>query len=214
MYFNSETEVPVWLSSGNSIEGMNHRFLDSSLDERGSFTEIFYDTWETGIQPRQWSVVKSKARVLRGMHIHLKHDEYICVLQGRACIGLYDLRKESRTYRSHALIEVGGETPAFISFPRGILHGWYFYEPSIHVQAISNTFDEYGDTDNWGCFFADPGLGIPWPDPNPVLSDRAQHFPVLEELETILAGYQAEKSSGSGPSDELIRYADTSVVKV
>ena len=148
------------------------------------------------------------------MHLHLEHDEYICVLQGRVYIGLYDLRRESKTHRSHALVEVDGDSPAFITFPRGLLHGWYFHEPSIHVQAISNTFEEYGDKDNWGCFFADTSLGIPWPDPSPILSDRAKHFPALKELEEILDAYKAAKQLGYAPNEELIRHADTAVTNV
>jgi dTDP-4-dehydrorhamnose 3,5-epimerase len=214
MYSDATSEKPRWLTSGVLIDGVNHRFLDAKRDKRGSFTEIFYDTWETGIHPRQWGVVNSNAGVLRGMHLHLEHNEYICVLQGRACIGLYDLRRESKTYRSHALIDVDGDCPAYITFPRGILHGWYFHKPSIHVQAISNTFDEYGDKDNWGCSFADPNLGIPWPNPNPILSDRATHFPSLRELEGILDAYQVAKESGHTPSEGLTRYADTAVTNI
>lgn len=200
--------------SGVVIDGMRHRFLDVDEDSRGSFTEIYYDTWDTAVSPRQWSIVKSRAGALRGMHVHLQHDEYICVTYGKACIGLYDLRRNSNTYGAHALIEADGDAPAFITFPRGILHGWYFYEPSTHVQAVSNTFEEYGSYDNWGCYFADPALDIPWPDLNPILSERARHFPGLEELIGILDLYHSEQAPGSPPKRDLLRWADTSVAKV
>lgn len=202
------------LVSGTIIDGVKHRILEVNEDVRGSFTEIFSDMWDTSVDPRQWSIVKSRAKALRGMHIHLEHDEYICVTQGRACIGLYDPRRHSRTYGSHALIEASGDSPAFITFPRGILHGWYFYEPSMHVQAISNTFEEYGTSDNWGCYFADPALGIPWPNMNPFLSERACNFPGLEELMEILDTYLGRKNQGNPSERDLLKWADTSVTKV
>ena len=146
------------------------------------------------------------------MHLHLRHDEYICVLQGHACIGLYDTRPASPSHRCHALIECRGESPAFVTFPSGVLHGWYFHEASVHIQAISNTFDKYGRDDNWGCYFGDPELGIPWPDPDPVLSDRARHFPRLGRLEATLAAFRAAQQRGDAPDGELLAYADTSVV--
>lgn len=208
------SKEPQWLISGCRIDGMRHRFLDANRDTRGSFTEIFYDTWDTGIKPRQWSVVQSAARVLRGMHVHLEHDEYICVLRGRACIGLYDLRQDSETYRSHALVAIDDDRPACITFPSGILHGWYFHESSLHVQATSNTFEEYGGHDNWGCYFADPDLGIPWPDQDPILSERARNFPALNKLEAVLRRYRSAQDSNCASGGKWVPYGDTGVTKV
>lgn len=201
---------PRWLLSGTAIEGLGYRALNVNHDGRGAFTEVFRDDWGAGLRPRQWSVVNSGARVLRGMHVHLGHDEYMSVIQGSALIGLFDLRRHSRTYRAHALIELRGNAPACITFPRGILHGWYFAGPSVHLQGTSSTFAEYGRHDNWGCHFADPALGIPWPDPQPVLSQRARHFPSLDSIEAILEARRTAPESAAGASP----WGDTRVTRV
>lgn len=200
------------LLSGTWIAGAQYECLRANLDERGSFTEIFYSTWNTGVEPVQWSAVKSRAGVLRGMHLHLRHDEYICVLGGKACVGLYDLRKSSPTYKAHTLVELEGNAPARLSFPAGVLHAWYFFEESIHVQAISETFETYGSDDNWGCYFGDPELGIPWPNLDPILSERARSFPGLRKLEQMIDQYTESTRSGGAPSENIIHYADTEVV--
>lgn len=165
-----------------SIQGLQVQPFDTNRDTRGSFTEIFCHSWRLPIEPVQWSLVTSKARVLRGMHLHFRHDEYISVVRGRACVGLYDFRRGSPTYGRSAKIELNGESPACVSFPRGILHGWYFYEDSTHLQAVSEQYKDYGHDDNHGCLWSDAALGIEWPDPKPLLSPRAAGFPSLEQL--------------------------------
>ena len=184
------------LLAGNWIDGCRHRPLKVNEDSRGSFTEIFYDTWDTGIDPKQWSVVTSQPKVFRGMHLHLRHDEYICVLRGRGLVGLYDLRPDSPTKGVSSLIELRGDAPACLSFPIGLLHGWYFPEESLHIQAVSETYADYGDDDNWGCHFADPELNLPWPNLDPIISPRAASFPPLRQLCAELDAHRAAAEAG------------------
>ncbi|MGD8809663.1 MAG: dTDP-4-dehydrorhamnose 3,5-epimerase family protein [Gammaproteobacteria bacterium] len=168
--------------AGTAIDGLQHRPLAVHRDHRGSFAEVFCDHWALPIQPVQWSVVASAARSLRGMHLHRRHDEYISVLKGRGCVGLYDFRPDSPTYGNATLIELDGATPTCLSFPRGIIHGWYFHEESLHLQAVSESYSDYGPDDNHGCHWSYPALGIDWPDPDPLLSERAAGFPTLAAL--------------------------------
>ena len=174
--------------TGNVIQGVVRRRLTVNHDDRGSFTEVFCDNWDLPIAPVQWSIVTSRPRTLRGMHLHLRHDEYISVLRGRACVGLYDLRQDSPTEGRSMLIELDGETPTCLSFPRGILHGWYFYGNGMHLQSVSEEYSSYGPDDNNGCLWSDPALGIEWPDAEPILSDRAAAFPTLTELRAMIDG--------------------------
>ncbi len=163
-----------------------------NVDPRGVFTEVFCKEWRLAIAPRQWAVVTSVARVLRGMHLHLRHDEYISVISGRCCVGLHDLRPDSPTYRQHALIELSGERQSCLVFPSGLVHGWYFFEPTVHLQAVSESYVSYHPGDNLICNWSDPELGIPWPDPDPIVSDRAQQAGSLADLATTVAPHAAE----------------------
>jgi dTDP-4-dehydrorhamnose 3,5-epimerase len=171
-----------FLKAGNVIAGARLRPLEVKRDARGSFTEIFYSSWDTGIAPAQWSVVRSGRGVLRGMHLHRRHDEYFLVVSGRAFVGLRDLRPGSPTEGVSSLYELDSERPACLSFPRGILHGWYFPAETLHVQAVSETYGEYGEDDNLGCHWSDPALDIPWPERPTLVAARADSFPPLAVL--------------------------------
>src|SRR3989304_9839168 len=69
--------------------------LQMNRDDRGVFTEVFRRSWDTGIEPVQWNFVRSQAGVLRGGHVHVRPVDYLIVLEGRASIGLRDLRRGS-----------------------------------------------------------------------------------------------------------------------
>ncbi len=175
------------LLAGVQLVGVDFRALETHRDRRGAFTEVFQQHWRTCLDPVQWSVVHSIAGVLRGMHLHRRHDEYFALLEGRALIGLHDLRPDSPTAGQSSLFEMTGAHLACVAFPRGILHGWYFPDPSFHLQAVSEAFLDYGDDDNHGCHWADPDLGIPWPQKTVILSERAAGFPSLRELTSRLS---------------------------
>jgi dTDP-4-dehydrorhamnose 3,5-epimerase len=168
----------IWQVSLNSLKKHN--------DHRGSFTEIFRNEWETVIQPVQWSLVESEANVLRGMHFHLRHDEYFCLVKGHCLVALKDIRPHSPSDGVVSVYELFGEDPAALAFPSGLIHGWYFFEASAHVQAVSESYSKYGKDDNWGVSWKAPDLGIPWPNINPILSERAETFSSLAQLKTLV----------------------------
>jgi dTDP-4-dehydrorhamnose 3,5-epimerase len=160
------------------------RPLEPNLDERGSFTELYRAEWGTGVTPIQWNAVRSEAGVLRGVHVHLRHDDYLTVPVGRADVGLRDLRRGSPTEGLSTLVQLGGERPGALVIPHGVAHGFYFHEPSLHVYAVT----EYWDlSDELACRWDDPELEIPWPVLSARVSERdASSQPLralLDELE-------------------------------
>ena len=170
------------LIGGGPIEGIEFRLLQMNLDHRGVFTEVYSQDWRSHDPPKQWSVVQSKAGVFRGMHLHLRHDESFVLISGRAYVGLLDIRPHSRTEGAWSLYELSGVPLASLMFPRGVLHGWYLAEDSCHLQGVSETWESYRLTDNHGCHWADPELGIPWPMTTAVVSENAAAYPSLREL--------------------------------
>jgi len=164
--------------------GVMLRSLATHRDHRGTFTEIFREEWDTGVLPVQWNAVSSKARTLRGVHVHILHDDYLVVVRGRASIGLVDLRRESPTSGWAGMVELSGERLQSIAIPQGVAHGFYFHEPSLHVYSVS----EYWDlADELGCRWDDPGLGLCWPDDDPVISIRDAELGSLRDLREALS---------------------------
>jgi len=159
--------------------GVTLRQLQPHTDDRGAFTELFRSSWDVGVAPVQWNAVRSEANVLRGVHAHARHWDYLTVPFGRAVVGLHDLRDESSTAGLAALVELDGDAPAGLTIPPGVAHGFYFRAASLHVYAVSHEWDPH---DELGCRWDDPALGIPWPCDDPLLSARDASLGPLTKL--------------------------------
>jgi dTDP-4-dehydrorhamnose 3,5-epimerase len=133
--------------------GVRRRPLTMHRDQRGTFTEIFRHAWHTGVTPVQWNAVSSGTGVLRGVHVHPRHDDYLIVLQGHASIGLRDLRQGSPTEGLAAVVDLRGDALTALGIPHGVAHGFYFHEPSVHIYAVSAYWDP---SDELGCHWGRP----------------------------------------------------------
>ena len=160
-------------------DGVELHRLEPHADARGAFTELFRDSWGLGVAPVQWNAVRSEANVLRGVHAHWRHADYLTVVSGRATIGLHDLREGSPTEGLGTAVELEADAPAALAIPTGVAHGFYFHEPSIHVYAVSHEWDP---SDELGCRWNDPELRISWPCTDPLLSERDRNLDPLNEL--------------------------------
>ncbi|HXC52748.1 MAG TPA: dTDP-4-dehydrorhamnose 3,5-epimerase family protein [Candidatus Limnocylindrales bacterium] len=153
--------------------------LAAHADERGMVAEIFRATWPTGIAPVQWSTCISRAGILRGMHVHIRHDDYLCVVQGRLFVALCDLRSGSPTERMPSAFELSGENLSSLVIPHGVAHGFYACEPTTYVLGTSHYYDI---DDELGFHWTDPGLDLAWPVESPELSQRDAALGTLEAL--------------------------------
>jgi dTDP-4-dehydrorhamnose 3,5-epimerase len=161
------------------VDGVTLLALEGHRDERGTLTEVYRLHWPSAIDAVQWNLVESQARVLRGVHVHHRHEDWLVVVAGTMVVGLRDLRAGSPSHGVVDLVTLGGGERRALRIPPGVAHGFYFPEPSVHVYAVSDYWDP---ADELGCRFDDPDLGIDWPDPEPVLSDRDHSLPRLAEL--------------------------------
>lgn len=160
--------------------------LTPHADDRGVFTELFRAEWSSATEPIQWNAVRSKAGVLRGVHVHPVHADYLTVPSGHMTMGLCDLRPGSDTHGLATTIELGEDHPRAITIPPGVAHGFYFVADSLHVYAVSHYWDL---ADELGCRWDDPGLGIPWKHETAHISQRDADLPPLSELVEALAGH-------------------------
>lgn len=160
------------------------RPLANHPDLRGRLTEIFRREWRSGIDPLQWNLLHSHAGVLRGMNVHLKHDDYYVLASGSLTLGLYDLRRSSPTYGMSATMMLSSEAPCSVVVPIGVLHGTLYHENSVMLTGRSAYFDP---TDDLGCVWSDPALRVNWPPADPILLPRDAERPSLAELDSELA---------------------------
>ena len=168
--------------------GVVVRALATHVDARGALAEIFRAEWETGIAPVQWSVASTSAGVLRGMHVHLRHDDYLCVLQGRLTCGLRDLRPGSPTHDLAVTLALDGDDPVAIVIPHGVAHGLYAHQASVYLLGTS---DYYDPADELGCHWNDPDLDLTWPCAAATVSARDDALPPLRELLPLIPPWHA-----------------------
>ena len=175
------------MESEQLFPGLVLRRLTMHPDERGVFAEIFRSEWDTGLDPVQWNVVHSEPGVLRGVHVHPRHADYLAVVEGTATVGLRDLRRDSPTEGRSLTIEVGGERLTGLSIPRGVAHGFLFHARAMHIYSV----DRYWDPeDEMGCHWEDPGLEIDWPYAPSSVSARDARAGPLNELLARLEPFQ------------------------
>ena len=170
--------------SGHSIlgtlpSGVKTLPLETHLDERGHFTEIFREVKVPEFSAIQWNLVRSKAGVLRGLHLHLRHFDYLVLASGACEFGLYDCRPLSPTFGSWGILQVRAPAPVALIIPPGVAHGFLFLEESLHIYAVSEYWD---GSDELGCRYDDPDCGIPWSLSQVLLSQRDRDLPALQEL--------------------------------
>lgn len=161
--------------------------LTTHFDERGQFTEIYRQNWPSKPDLIQWNFLKTNEGVLRGVHVHLKHYDYVTVLDGQVAFGLKDLRPHSPTENLAVIIEMTDTTPQTLLIPPGVAHGFLMRKTSSIVYGVSHYWDK---DDELGCRFDDPELGFDWEKLQPNISVRDANLPPLSQLRPLIPAYQ------------------------
>jgi dTDP-4-dehydrorhamnose 3,5-epimerase len=171
----------------NLPPGTTLRSLTPHPDRRGWLMEAFREQWAPGHAGAQVNVTWSRAGALRGSHVHCRHADYFVVAQGRALVGLKDLRRRSPAYGGTALVELRAEAPQALLVPTGVLHGLYFPVDSLLVTVESHPYDPEEEV---RCRWDDPALGIPWPFREAILSDADRDAQSFDSLMRAIEPWQ------------------------
>lgn len=146
--------------------------LQMHHDDRGMVAELYRKEWDVGLDALQWNVSHSKSRVLRGIHLHWKHLDYLIVLKGYMTLYLHDVRPSSVSRDKTFAIDLKDDIFQAVVIPTGVAHGFYFNEDSTHIYAVSEYWNQ---EDELGCMWSCPELNITLPNHNPILSPRDQN---------------------------------------
>ena len=154
-------------------------------DDRGAFAEIWRETWTASLPGdgsrtfRQGNLSRSHAGVLRGLHVHQRQADLWVVLEGRAVVGLVDLRAALAGGGPIDREIIEAEPGDTLFLPEGVAHGFYARDPLTLMYLVTN---EYDGSDEHGFRWDDPQAGIAWPDRAPTLSERDADAPSVAEL--------------------------------
>lgn len=171
------------------IEGVVLREMPVHADGRGDLTECFRAEWQSRVPLIQWTFVRTRPNVMRGVHAHARHLDYLVLLEGRMLVGLKDLRPTSPSYGRAAFFEWQVENPMSIEIAPGVAHGFYSVDSTLHVGGASHYWHP---ADELGCRWDDPALRIGWPSIDPVLSARDQRLGTMRDLEAQVLTLQSD----------------------
>jgi dTDP-4-dehydrorhamnose 3,5-epimerase len=171
--------------------------LTPHRDDRGVFTEAYRAIWPTSVAPIQWNVVTNRANILRGVHVHIRHADYLTCIAGELLVGLRDIRPDSPTHGQVAMHLLREDEPSALTIPTGVAHGFYSKAPSKQLYAVS----EYWNTaDELGCRWDDPGLAMGWAAEAPLISERDAHAGSYDLMVAeYLAGAKALRAESVAP---------------
>ena len=172
--------------AGTGIAGVQQRRLTVHADERGSFQEVWRESWMTGIggSMRQANLSISRAGVLRGLHVHLRQADLWVVLDGHPFIALVDVRPGGGTRRP-GVQTIEGQPGDALYIPAGVAHGFYARDGLTLLYLVTHEFD---GIDELGFAWDDADAAVPWPAVQPVLSPRDALAPPLAQVLDRLGG--------------------------
>ena len=161
-------------------------------DPRGFFLE----TWQRdkyaahGIGPDfvQDNHSRSARGTLRGLHAQRRRPQgkLVRAVQGEIWDVAVDLRLDSPTFGRHVAATLSADNFRQLWVPPGFAHGFCVLSETAEVEY--KCVGLYDRSDEIGLKWDDPALAIPWPVQRPLLSEKDQRQPSLEELRRILAG--------------------------
>ncbi|MSR56601.1 MAG: dTDP-4-dehydrorhamnose 3,5-epimerase [Planctomycetaceae bacterium] len=156
-------------------------------DERGFFMETYH-------QPRfaaagidlpfaQDNHSRSRKGVLRGLHFQLRHPQgkLVRAVQGEIFDVAVDVRRSSPTFGRWVGTILSDANRRQMYVPPGFAHG--FCVVSETAEVLYKTTDVYQPQDERSVIWNDPSIGIEWPVKAPIVSDKDQSAPFLNDAE-------------------------------
>jgi len=175
-----------------AIPGCYQIFPQVRKDARGAFVKTFHKEvfaehgLVTEFAEEYYSI--SRKGVLRGMHFQTPpHDHFKLVycLAGEVLDGIVDLRVGSPTYKQSATFELSSDLGNMLYIASGIAHG--FYSLTDHTIMQYKVTTEYAPEHEGGIKWNSSGIN--WPDTSPIISDRDQVLPALDEFDSSLVSW-------------------------
>lgn len=143
--------------------------LDIHRDERGILMEFLRNDEPLFKKFGQAYMTLVKKGVAKAWHLHKHQDDHFICVEGRAVVGLCDMRPKSPTYKKVVKIflsspELSGNH-ALVKIPKGVAHGFCSYgcDQAKIVNLPTNTYN-YKNPDECRFSWNDPMIKFKWPE--------------------------------------------------
>ena len=168
------------------IEGLVEIIPAIYKDDRGWFYEFFHkNTFQSHRVPTnfvQENTSFSKKGVIRGLHFQQSphaQGKLVTVLSGQVLDVVVDLRKNSKTFGEVYYCTLDSERRNMLMVPEGFAHGFAALEDSLFYYKCTNFYNKPAES---GLVWNDAQLKIKWPFENPIVSEKDQVLPTMDEL--------------------------------
>jgi dTDP-4-dehydrorhamnose 3,5-epimerase len=166
--------------------------LEPREDERGFFARSFCrkEFEALGLKPTiaQSGLARNRKKgTLRGLHFQFPpaaETKLVRCIRGTILDVIVDLRPESETYLQHFAVELDGESLRALYVPERFAHGYQSLSDDTIASYELGAFHAPGA--EGGLLHDDPKLGLEWPLPVTVISQRDRGFQPLAEIEAEL----------------------------
>lgn len=166
--------------------------MDRKEDDRGFFARAFCQKeFEAhGLKPiiAQANVAfNHKKGTLRGMHFQYPpaaETKFVRCSRGAILDIIVDLRPESASYRQNIAVELNENNHRALYVPERFAHGYQVLEDNTETSYQVGEF--YAPGAEGGLLYNDAALGLVWPLPVAVISEKDQRFKPLDEIEPEL----------------------------
>lgn len=164
--------------------------LERREDARGFFARAFcqQEFAAHGLKPgiAQANIAFNRKKgTLRGMHFQYPpaaETKVVRCTRGAILDIIVDLRPESPSYLDHVAVELTEENQAALYVPQRFAHGYQTLRDNTETSYQVGEF--YAPSVEGGLRYCDRRLGLEWPLPISVISDKDQSWKLLEEIES------------------------------
>ncbi len=173
--------------------------IDRREDNRGYFARMFCmeEFSARGLQSMvaQASLsFNAKSATLRGMHFQYPpaaETKYIRCTRGAVLDVIIDLRPESPTYLRHLAVELSAENGRGLYVPERFAHGFLTLVDDTELTYLIS--ESHTPNAEGGFRYDDPMIGVAWPLPVSVISERDTRWTPLAEIEDRLSSRMSIK---------------------
>jgi dTDP-4-dehydrorhamnose 3,5-epimerase len=166
--------------------------LDRMEDSRGFFARAFCqrEFRAHGLNPviAQANIAYNRQKgTLRGMHFQYPptaETKYVRCTRGGIVDIIVDLRPESPTYLEHIAVELTEDNGRGLYVPERFGHGYQVLREGTETSYQVGEF--YAPGAESGLAYNDPRLGLTWPLPVSVISEKDKNWKFLDEVESEL----------------------------
>lgn len=169
------------------FQGLYTATLTPYRDERGAFARTFCRNEfrnATGVEldfvqtNQSWNTHKGTMRGMHYQHPPFAETKLIRCIRGAVYDVVIDVRQGSETFLKHFGIELSEQNMVSLLVPAGFAHGFITLEGNTELLYQHTAF--YAPGMEGSIRFDDPTIGIQWPVPVSVITEKDVSVPMLD----------------------------------